>query len=193
VSTSPGSGRPFIVPTSIDGLVGVELHAAEDERGSFTEAWQTEKMEAIGLPAIAPVQMSVSRSRRGVIRGIHAEPWDKYIHVVTGTAFAAIVDLRVGSPTFGHHECFDLDATRAVYVPAGLGNSFQSLDDELVYTYLVTGLYDAARAASGGYPAVAFDDPDIAIDWPIGPGQQILSAKDRANPSLREAFPGSFG
>ncbi|HUQ39616.1 MAG TPA: dTDP-4-dehydrorhamnose 3,5-epimerase [Acidimicrobiales bacterium] len=191
MSTAPD--RPFIVSTSIDGLVSIELHRADDERGSFTEAWQTEKMQALGLPAIAPVQMSVSRSRRGVIRGVHAEPWDKYIHVVAGSAFAAIVDLRTESPTFGRHECFDLDGTRAIYVPAGLGNSFQSLDDDLVYTYLVTGLYDAGLAASGGYPAVAFDDPDLAIAWPIGPEGQILSAKDRANPSLREAFPSSFG
>lgn len=189
---SETGGRPFAVPTSIDGLVGIELHGADDERGNFTEAWQTEKMQAIGLPALAPVQMSVSRSRRGVIRGIHAEPWAKYIHVVAGSAFAAIVDLREGSPTFGRHETFDLEATRAIYVPAGMGNSFQSLADDLVYVYLVTGLYDAARAASGGYPAVAYDDPDVGIEWPIGPGGQIISAKDRTNPSLRQAFPAAF-
>lgn len=190
-------GEVAVHETSISGLLLVDLADVDalgrpmaDERGSFSEAWQIEKMSALGLPRFVPVQLSVSRNRRGAIRGIHGEPWAKYIQVVSGSVYAAIVDLRRDSSTFGKWEGFTLGATNALYLPEGMGNSFQALD-EVIYTYLVTGLYDAARAANGEYPAVNFADPELAISWPIGPAEQIVSEKDRHNPTLAEAFPRS--
>src|SRR5688572_7915325 len=119
-------GKLAVNTTSISGLLLVDLQTVDDigrpmadERGSFTEGWQTEKMQALGLPALVPKQLSVSRNRKGAIRGIHAEPWDKYIHVVVGRVYAPITDLRPDSPTFGQHEGFELDGTNALYVPKG--------------------------------------------------------------------------
>ena len=173
-------------PTPIVGLFEIALEQFPDNRGSFTELWQTEKLQAQGLPDLRFRQASVSKSVLGATRGIHAEPWGKYITVPYGRVFSAIVDLRKESPTFGLHATFELDETKALFVPAGLGNSFQSLSEISVYVYMVT---DVWRGKTNPYPAVRLDDSDLAIAWPLPREQWIISEKDSRNTSFREAYP----
>jgi dTDP-4-dehydrorhamnose 3,5-epimerase len=168
--------------TGIEGLLRITLDVYGDERGSFRETYQEEKLEAAGFPKVTFIQTNISESDINVIRGIHAEPWDKYVHAAKGRGFAAIADFRRGSPTFGKVETFHLDASTAIFIPEGCGNSFGALTDNFVYVYQVTGLF----VAGVKYPAVAYNDPTLGIDWPIR--HPILSAKDQALPSFEEVF-----
>jgi dTDP-4-dehydrorhamnose 3,5-epimerase len=178
---------PRVTPGPFLGLWIVDLDVIEDpERpgASFREVWRSEVTEALGLPPLGPVQWSVSETVQGTIRGLHAEPWDKLVHAIAGEVFAAIADLRAGSPTAGQVWTGSLDRTRALFVSRGLGNGFQATSDVAVYGYLVNGTWEPGVR----YPAVRWDDPDLAIAWPITDERLVLSGKDRANPTLREAL-----
>ncbi|MEF2792815.1 MAG: dTDP-glucose 4,6-dehydratase, partial [Alistipes dispar] len=139
-----GSGRAFdfekelkVTETNIPGLLVFDLPVHGDNRGWFKENWQRAKMMGLGLPDFGPVQNNISfNATKGVTRGIHAEPWDKYISIATGEIFGAWVDLRPGE-SFGQVYTTRLDPSKAIYVPRGVGNSFQALQDGTVYTYLV--------------------------------------------------------
>lgn len=172
-----------VTELTIRGLFTIELDVFDDERGSFREAWQAEKMITLGLPEFHPVQQNISESKEGVLRGIHAEPWNKLAQMAHGTAFGAYVDLREDSPTFGIVETVILDRKIAVFIPKGLGNSYQVLSPTGVYVYLV----DAHWQAGTTYSAIAFNDPDLAIDWPIRP--EIVSEKDAQNKTIRDHYP----
>ena len=125
------------ISTAIPGLVLVDLPVPGDNRGWFKENWQREKLLALGLPDLGPVQNNISfNDAVGTTRGIHAEPWDKYVSVATGRIFGAWVDLREG-PTFGAVFTAELDPSRAILVPRGVGNSYQTLEPDTAYTYLV--------------------------------------------------------
>jgi dTDP-4-dehydrorhamnose 3,5-epimerase len=115
---------------------------------------------------------------------MHAENWEKLVYVPHGEVFTAIADLRRGSATFGQVETFVLgESNRSkVYVPRGMAHGFCVLTDDADYVYQVTDYYTGAET-----PAVAWDDPDLAIPWPIS--DPILSAKDQHNPRLRDLFP----
>ena len=126
--------------TNIPDLLVIELDVHADSRGWFKENWQREKMVALGLPDFAPVQNNISfNTSRGTTRGIHAEPWDKFVSVATGRVFAAWVDLREGNEP----NIFTIELTPniAVFVPRGVGNSYQTLEDNTAYTYLVNDHY----------------------------------------------------
>jgi dTDP-4-dehydrorhamnose 3,5-epimerase/reductase len=171
--------------TEIDGLWVVDLVVNRDpERpgASFREGYQAEKMRALGLPEFHPVQLNVSESPLGTLRGFHAEPLEKYIHVVYGTAFSAIADIRPDSPTFKKVWTGELGIHNAIFVTRGLANSFQAVSELVVYTYLTSAHWQAGLA----YPAVAWDDPDLAVDWPITDDRLKLSAKDTSNPRLAD-------
>ncbi len=175
--------------TELKGLFVIDLAVHGDARGSFREAYQAEKMEARGLPKLGPVQWNISENLRpGIIRGIHAEPWDKYIHVPAGRVFSAVADLRPDSPTFGRHLTFELNHTNAIFISRGFGNAFQTLEPNTVYCYLVNAHWTAGLK----YPAIHYADPDLGIKWPIQPGSDDVSDKDKKNPSLRESFPEKF-
>lgn len=117
-------------PTTIDGLLLFDLPVHGDNRGWFKENWQRKKMLALGLPDFSPVQNNISfNDKAGTTRGIHAEPWDKFISVATGRIFGAWVDLREG-PGFGTVFTAKLDPSTAIFVPRGVGNAFQTLADE---------------------------------------------------------------
>lgn len=183
-----GVPLPTVAEQPIEGLCLVELVSnalGEDARGTFREAWQNQKMVDAGLPAFIPVQFNVAESRYGVIRGIHAEPWDKYIHITAGEVFGAWADLRVESPTFGKTVTMMLNSSNAVYVPRGVGNAYGVTAEHATYTYLVNEHWSPEAT----YQAVAFDDPDLAIAWPIPAAEQIVSAKDRATLKFKELFP----
>jgi dTDP-4-dehydrorhamnose 3,5-epimerase len=176
---------PSLEITPIPGLVVVRLDRRDDDRGFFKENWQREKMLAIGLPDFGPVQNNVSfNGDRGVTRGIHTEPWDKFISLATGRIFGAWVDMREGE-TFGTTFTLELDTSVAVFVPRGVGNSYQVLEDATAYTYLVNEHWRPGVA----YPALALDDPTVAIDWPIPLSDAIISEKDQHQPRLDAVVP----
>lgn len=171
--------------TPIPGLTVWELPVHGDNRGWFKETWQRAKMVAAGMPDFGPVQNNISfNESAGTTRGIHAEPWDKFISVGTGRIFGAWVDMRSG-PAFGTVFTAEIDPSRAVFVPRGVGNSFQTLEPNTVYTYLVNDHY----SPDAHYPSVNPADEALAIDWPIPLECAELSAKDRAQGSLAEISP----
>ena len=173
--------------TSIPGLLRVELTLHTDGRGWFKESYQRAKLEAAApvgsaVPAFEPVQNNVSfNAEVGTTRGIHAEPWDKYISLAHGRAFAAIVDLRPG-PSHGRVETVELHPGNALFVPRGCGNSYQTLTPDVVYTYLVNEHW----SPDARYTLIQAFDPALGIDWPIDADAAIRSDKDRAHPPLAE-------
>ncbi|GAA1131414.1 bifunctional dTDP-4-dehydrorhamnose 3,5-epimerase family protein/NAD(P)-dependent oxidoreductase [Citricoccus alkalitolerans] len=174
-------------PTTIPGLTLFDLPVHGDNRGWFKENWQRQKMTDRGLPDFGPVQNNVSYNvSRGTTRGIHAEPWDKHISVATGSVFGAWVDLRQGT-TFGRVFTAVIDPSTAIFVPRGVGNAFQSLEDNTAYTYLVNDHWSAEAQAE--YTFLNLADSTAAIDWPIPLEQAELSDKDRAHPPLAEVVP----
>ncbi|WP_232661089.1 dTDP-4-dehydrorhamnose 3,5-epimerase family protein [Pseudonocardia sp. TRM90224] len=171
--------------TAIPGLLKIGLDVHEDGRGWFKEGFQRAKLEAQGFPAFEIVQNNVSYNAEvGVTRGIHAEPWDKYISLAHGRAFAAIVDLRSG-PTFGVVETLELTPANAIYVPRGCGNSYQTLTPDVVYSYLVNEHW----SPDAQYTLLQAFDPALGIEWPIGPDAAIRSDKDRGHPRLADVVP----
>jgi dTDP-4-dehydrorhamnose 3,5-epimerase len=168
--------------TKFDGMLLFDLNIFEDPRGHFTEVWQTEAMQSMGLPAIEPKQLGIAHSKKGTIRAVHAEPYDKLVHTVRGRIFCAMVDLRTHSSTFGQVDTFELGPGQMLFIPKGVGN----------YVYCVTGVWSAEKAYSGQYLAINYADPDLNIKWPIGPEGWIVSLKDQQNPTMRQTFPEKF-
>jgi dTDP-4-dehydrorhamnose reductase/dTDP-4-dehydrorhamnose 3,5-epimerase len=171
---------PRVEETPIPGLLVIRLDVRRDDRGWFMESWQRARMTALGLPDFGPVQSNVAFNvRRGTTRGMHAEPWDKLVSVVAGRAYGAWVDLREGD-TFGTTHTVDLEPGVAVFIPRGVANGYQTLDDATVYTYLVNEHW----RADADYLAVDLDDPALALPWPVPADERILSDRDRSAPPL---------
>lgn len=176
-----------VTTTNIPGLLVFDLPVHGDNRGWFKENWQREKMVALGLPDFKPVQNNISfNAKRGVTRGIHAEPWDKYISLATGEIFGAWVDLRPGE-SFGQVYTTRLDPSRAIYVPRGVGNSFQALQDGTAYTYLVNAHWSLEQKKT--YTFVNLADPELGIEWPIPLEESERSEADLHHPMLKDAKP----
>mgnify|MGYP000123690757 CR=1 FL=1 len=174
-----------IETTPIEGLLVVRMPVHGDNRGWFKENWQREKMVALGLPDFGPVQNNMSfNAAAGTTRGIHAEPWDKFVSSAQGRYFGAWVDLRDGEG-YGTVFTTEVDESVAVYVPAGVGNSYQTLTDNVTYSYLVNDHWSAD--ATGEYAYVNLADETVAIDWPIPLDQVEISDKDKAHPRLADA------
>ena len=179
-------GKPLAVEeTPIPGFLRIDLTVHGDNRGWFKENWQREKMLALGLPDFGPVQNNISFNNEvGVTRGIHAEPWDKFVSVATGRVFGAWVDLREG-PSFGAVYTCEIDPSVAVFVPRGVGNSYQTLEPNTAYTYLVNDHWSAAAR----YTFLNLADETVNVPWPIALSEAILSDKDKAHPRLAEVTP----
>lgn len=181
-----------ITETAIPGLLVLDLDVHGDNRGWFKENWQREKIRALAaehprLASLAPVQNNISfNDAVGTTRGIHAEPWDKYVAVAHGRIFGAWVDLRDG-PSFGAVATVELGPEKAVFVPRGVGNSYQTLEPDTAYTYLVNDHWSAD--AQGRYTFLNLADPTAAIAWPIPLEDAELSDKDRAHPMLADVTP----
>ena len=173
--------------TTIPGLVVYDLPVHGDDRGWFKENWQKAKMIAIGLPDFGPIQNNISfNANKGVTRGIHAEPWDKYVSIATGKIFGAWVDLREGD-SFGKTFSIELDASKAIFVPRGVGNSYQALEDNTAYTYLVNEHW--SEEAQSQYTFLNLADETAAIDWPIALDDAEISEKDLNHPRLADVTP----
>lgn len=173
--------------SNIPGLIVLDLPVHGDNRGWFKENWQREKMVALGLPDFGPVQNNISfNDKTGATRGIHAEPWDKFVSVATGRIFGAWVDLREG-PSFGEVFTVELGPDTAVFVPRGVGNSYQTLEDNTAYVYLVNDHWSAS--AQGEYTFLNLADETSAIAWPIPLERAERSEKDLAHPRLADVTP----
>ena len=173
--------------TNIPGMLVFDLNVHGDARGWFKENWQRAKEVSLGLPDLGPVQNNISfNAERGVTRGIHAEPWDKYISVATGSVFGAWVDLRPGK-SFGEVYTCVIDPSKAIFVPRGVGNSFQALEDGTAYTYLVNAHWSAELKKT--YTFVNLADPELGIEWPIPLDECELSEADKNHPMLKDAIP----
>jgi dTDP-4-dehydrorhamnose 3,5-epimerase len=176
-----------IRPLSIEGAWEITPQLHGDPRGLFTEWYRFDHLaEAVGHP-LDLRQANLSVSAAGVVRGVHfadVPPGQaKYVTCVRGAVLDVVVDLRVGSPTFGRWEGVRLDDTdrAAVYLSEGLGHGFCALSDDATLTYLCSATY-SPTGEHGIHPL----DPDLGIDWPAGTPQ--LSAKDEAAPTLAEAL-----
>ena len=174
-------------PTSIAGAWTITPAVHRDDRGYFLEWFRAEELSgSLGYwPQTAQANCSVSR--RGVIRGVHfasVPPGQaKYVTCVSGAVLDVIVDIRVGSPSYGRWEAVRLDDTdrRAVFLSAGLGHAFMALSDEATVIYLCSTPYTPGRE-HGVHPL----DPDIGIEWPADT-EPVLSGKDAEAPTLEQA------
>jgi dTDP-4-dehydrorhamnose 3,5-epimerase len=172
-----------LIPTDIAGAYIVEPKVFGDARGFFMETWNHAVFSAAGIHDQF-VQANLSRSARGVLRGLHYQnpnPQAKLVSVVEGAVFDVAVDIRVASPTFGRVACVELSAQnkRSFYVPAGCAHGFLVLSEVASFSYLCSTLYQ--READRG---IAWNDPDLAIAWPAFPEE--LSTKDRTLPRLKD-------
>lgn len=176
-----------IIETDLPGCVVIEPSVHGDARGFFYESWNARRFGEHGLPAQF-VQHNVSRSQRGVLRGLHYQwpgnPQAKVVSVLEGEVYDVAVDIRRGSPTFGRHVAAILSADnkRHFHVPEGFAHGFLVLSETALFTYLCTAPYDRASDNS-----LRWDDPQLAIDWPLA--EVSLSIKDAAAPLLAEIAP----
>lgn len=168
--------------TDIPGLLVLNLPLHGDNRGWFKENYQKEKMEALGLPSFEVVQNNFSFNvERGVTRGLHAEPWEKFISVANGSVFGAWVDLRKGD-SYGKTFSIEITPEIAVFVPRGIANGYQTLAENVTYTYLVNDHW----SPDAKYTFVNAFDPAVGVQWPIAQEQAIVSDKDKAHPLLKD-------
>ena len=173
--------------TEIPGLIIFDVTSIGDDRGWFQEKYQRAKLVEAGVPAdFTVVQTNISYNKEsGVIRGFHAEPWDKYISVVSGKVFCAYVDLRKGD-SFGKKVTVELNHNKAVFAPSGVANAFQTLE-EVYYIYSVNDHWSQENYDK--YTFVNLADPDIGIDWPIPLDASTMSDRDRNHPMLKDVKP----
>jgi dTDP-4-dehydrorhamnose 3,5-epimerase len=165
-------------PGLIDGLRIVSMKQVTDDRGTIRELFRRSAFVGAGIDITTFDQVNVTGSRRGVIRGLHAEAMTKLVTVTVGSAFGAYLDLRPASPTFGAVETVELSPGTQVLVPSGVANGFQALADQTQYVYCFDREWSAGMAGHACNPL----DPELAIEWPLpidvdDPGQ--ISVKDR--------------
>jgi dTDP-4-dehydrorhamnose 3,5-epimerase len=156
-----------------------------DERGFFCRTFDADVLRSAGLDPAAFIQHSLSRSVRGVVRGLHVRRGNgeaKLVRCSYGAVFDVVVDLRPASPTYRNWESFELrdDSQETLYVPAGCAHGFQALTQTADVSYMIDRAHDPAEDVS-----IAFDDPGLAIPWPLP--VTIMSSRDRLAPSLTEA------
>jgi dTDP-4-dehydrorhamnose 3,5-epimerase len=169
------------------GLVVIQPSLHGDERGFFCETYRHNWHAELGIPAQKQfVQDNHSRSRRGVVRGMHFHVGSgvaKLVRCGRGAIMDVAVDLRRGSPTYGQWEAVELDdeSMRELYLPVGFAHGFCVLSDVADVLYKQTAYYDPAIERG-----IAWNDPDVGIDWPLRVEELIVSERDAAAPRLRE-------
>ncbi|MBB5887661.1 dTDP-4-dehydrorhamnose 3,5-epimerase family protein [Lactovum miscens] len=172
---------------AIPGLIKFDIPVHGDNRGWFKENFQKEKMVPLGFPesffAYGKLQNNVSFSKKNVLRGLHAEPWDKYISVSDfGRVLGTWVDLREGE-SFGHVYQTIIDASVGMYVPRGVANGFQVLSDNVSYSYLVNDYWSLELKPK--YAFVNYADPALNITW--GNLDEVeVSEADKKHPFLKD-------
>ena len=176
-----------VIKTAIDGVVIIEPKVFGDHRGYFFESFSESRFNEL-VRETRFLQDNESKSRYGVLRGLHFQkpPYaqSKLVRVVKGAVLDVAVDIRKGSPTFGQHVAVELTEGnhRQFFVPRGFAHGFVVLTDEVIFQYKCDNYY--APEYEG---AIAWDDPDLGIDWKIPAEDVILSAKDTCHPRLKDA------
>lgn len=176
-----------VIKTEIEGVVIIEPKVFGDERGYFFESWSQKDFDEQVRP-IKFVQDNESKSCYGVLRGLHFQKGkysqSKLVRVVKGRVLDVAVDIRKGSPTFGKHIAVELteDNHRQFFIPRGFAHGFVVLSDEAIFQYKCDNLY--APQEEG---ALAWDDPEIRIEWGVPADKVILSAKDKDHPRLKDS------
>ena len=175
-----------ITQTSLSGVLLLISDIYRDERGVFMETWNKARMTEAGLPSNW-VQDNCSYSRKNVVRGIHyqvIQPQGKLVRATHGAVLDVAVDLRRGSPSFSRHVAVELSAENGqmLYIPEGFGHGFLALTEDVGLAYKVTDYYCPV-----GERTIVWNDPDLAIPWPVAPENAILSGKDIKGARLRDA------
>lgn len=173
--------------TEIKGVFVIEPKVFNDSRGYFFEAWKQQEFAA-KVGSVNFMQDNESKSSFGVLRGLHYQKGTfsqaKLVRVVKGTVLDVAVDLRRSSPTFGKHVMVELsdENKRQLFIPRGFAHGFLVMSDEAIFTYKVDNVY--APQAEGG---IRWNDPELAIAWPIDPKLVAANEKDLAQPLLKDA------
>ena len=175
--------------TRLDGPVLIQPRILGDDRGFFCETYRREVYARLGIPE-EMVQDNHSRSSRGIVRGMHFQIGAgaaKLVRCARGAIVDVMVDIRRGSPTFGEWEAFELteDNMRSVYCPIGFAHGFCVVSEVADVMYKQSGYY-ADETERG----IAYDDPDVAIDWPLPAGELVPSRRDATAPLLRDVETG---
>ncbi|MBQ3070241.1 MAG: dTDP-4-dehydrorhamnose 3,5-epimerase [Tidjanibacter sp.] len=176
-----------VIKTDIEGVVVIEPKVFGDERGYFFESFNAERFFAETGIDVAFVQDNESRSKRGVLRGLHfqREPYAqaKLVRVVQGRVIDVAVDIRPGSPTFGKYVATELSGEnhRQMFIPKGFAHGYVVLEDDTVFQYKCDDYYHPESEAG-----IAWNDPQIGIEWPLSEDEIILSDKDRKHLTLKE-------
>lgn len=176
-----------VIKTAIEDVVIIEPDVFSDARGYFFESYSQKKFDEQVRP-VKFVQDNESKSKYGVLRGLHyqkgKDAQSKLVRVVKGRVLDVAVDIRKGSPTFGKYVAVELteDNHRQLFVPRGFAHGFSVLSEEAIFQYKCDNLY--APQSEG---AIAWNDPDINIDWQLPAEDVLLSAKDAAHPQLKDA------
>jgi dTDP-4-dehydrorhamnose 3,5-epimerase len=176
------------IKTAIPDVWILEPKVFEDARGYFMETYRAEDFDkAVGY-SVQFIQDNQSMSTKGVLRGLHYQKGEasqaKLVRVLSGSVVDVAVDLRKDSPTFGKYVAVELteDNHRQLFVPRGFAHGFSVLSEEVIFQYKCDNLY--APESEG---AIAWNDPDIGIDWQLPAEDVLLSAKDSAHPMLKDA------
>lgn len=169
----------------LDGVLLIEPRVHRDERGFFMESYQREKMAALGV-GDEFVQDNHARSGRGVLRGLHYQigrPQAKLVRVTRGRVFDVVVDLRRGSPTFGRFfgTVLDADSHLMLYAPAGFAHGYLVLSDVAEFQYKCSDYYAPAEERG-----LLWNDPEVAVEWPLDGLEPLLSERDRRWPRLQD-------
>ena len=175
-----------ISETSLPGVLLIAPAIYRDARGAFCETWNQKRFADAGLPT-EWVQDNASLSAKNVVRGSHyqvVQPQAKLVRVTSGAVLDVAVDLRRSSPNFGRHVAVELSAENGhtLYIPVGFGHGFVVLTETAAFAYKVTDYYCPA-----GERTIVYNDPDLAIEWPITAAEAILSDKDLKGARFREA------
>ncbi len=176
-----------VIKTAIEGVVIIEPRIFTDDRGYFFESFSQREFDEKVRP-VHFVQDNESKSSYGVLRGLHFQkpPFaqSKLVRVIKGAVLDVAVDIRKGSPTFGQHVAVELteDNHRQFFIPRGFAHGFSVLTDEVIFQYKCDNFY--APQCEG---AIAWDDPDLGIDWGVPADRVLLSAKDRLHKPLKDA------
>ena len=176
-----------VIKTDIEGVVIIEPRIFRDERGYFYESFSQREFEE-KVCRTTFVQDNQSKSSYGVLRGLHFQkpPYaqSKLVRCIKGTVLDVAVDIRKGSPTFGKYVAVELseDNHRQFFIPRGFAHGFAVLSDEAVFQYKCDNFYNKESAG-----AVAWDDPELCIDWKVPADKVLLSEKDRQNKCIADA------
>ena len=181
---------PRRIDTEIDGLVLVEPQAHGDDRGFLVETYSADSWRAAGIDVEVFVQDNHSRSGKGTLRGLHFQTRPgqaKLVRAVRGAIFDVAVDLRRGSPSFGRWAGYELtdENHRQLFVPVGFAHGFLVLSDTADVAYKLSS-YSDPETESG----IAWDDPDIGVEWPLDGTEPQLSARDTEAPRLADVADG---